>query len=544
MASIFSFLRKPTATAASAAAGDQLPSTTNAAGASFGARPLQNPALLAGYAPDTVARILEAAETGEENALAAYFALADKVMEREIHTAAVVNALVLSIAGLPHKAVPKRGDKSKRAQKYADEITDLMHPASPLRLAAPGLISQGLTHGVGVAAIAYDRGAAIWTPVDFIQKPAHFFMFDRADGRTPLLRNVVAGQPARPLVPGEALVFTPRRNSAMQIKNGLAWVLCWMYVIKSLVMADQTLFIQTFGHPLVYGHYPRGTTPEDISLLHRAVNAINSSFRAVFREDLKVKFEQIARTSTDIFEKLIRYLDESTAKFVLGSTLTTDGGGGGTYALGKVHAEGKYDIVRLYAHQYSACLQVWSDAYIALNYGPDAPAPRIVVDVEEAEDLVAKSQIIKNLHDAGVPLVASEIREAFGFSEPQEGDEVIGGATAALPAPAPGPAAAPGAAPNSRQYPGCPEHSPQSVGAPIPRDAIDDLADAMLSDWTTLSADIDANLTAVALSANSLEEMRAKLLEAVNAYDDTALLAMLTMARAKVRLAGDAGAEV
>jgi phage gp29-like protein len=520
-----------------------MPATVSPGGMVTGARPLQNPAWIANYSPDIVARTLEAAETGDEHALAEYFKLADKVVEREMHTAGVVNGLVLAIAGLPHKAIPRKGDKSLRARKLADEITGLMQPSSALRLAAPGLISQGLTHSIAVASVAYQRTATIWTPVDFIQKPSHFFTFDRADGRTPLLRNAVAGQPASPIDPSEALVFTPRRNSAMQIKNGLAWILCWAYVIKSLVMADQTMYLQNVGHPLIFGTYKRNTSPEDISLLQRAVSAINSSFRAVYRDDLTIDFKDFAKANgTDMFEKLIRYLDESISKVVWASTLTTDGGGGGTYALGKVHAEGKYDVIRALAQQWSAGIQVWADAYVEINYGPDAPKVQVIVDIEEAEDLVAGSQIVKNLSDAGVTLVASEIRERFGFREPQEGEEVIGGAAAALPAPAP--AAAPGAAKNSRQYQGCPEHSPQSVGAPIPRDAIDDLADAMLSDWTTLSADIDANLSAVAMSANSLEEMRVQLHAAVTAYDDSALLAMLTKARTKTRLAGDAGAEV
>ena len=545
MASIFSSLFAKKADRVTT--GDQMPATVSPAGMVTGARPLQNPAWLAGYAPDIVANILENAERGDENALAEYFKLADRVIEREMHTAGVVNGLVLAIAGLQHKAVPPDGDTSKRARKLADEVTALMRPSSPLRLAAPGLISQGLTHGISVASIDYEKSSPTrWVPCDFVQKPSHFFTFDRTDGRTPLLRNVLAGQPAKPIDPGTALVFTPRRNSAMQIKNGLCWILCWSYVIKSLVLADEYLFIQTFGHPLVYGKYKRSATPEDIGMLSRAVGALNSTFRAVFRDDLEVKFEEIARSNTDIFEKLCRYLDESISKVVWASTLTTDAGGGGSYALGKVHAEGKYDVIRALAQQWSAALQVFSNEYCAINY-PDAPAPQIIVDIEEAEDLVAGSQIVKNLTDAGVALVASEIRERFGFREPEEGDEIVGGVGGAAAAPAVpvlDPAAAPGAAQNSRQGTGCPEHSPQSVGAPIPRDAIDDLADAMLSDWTTLSADIDASLSAVALSANSLEDMRAKLHAAVTAYDDSALLAMLTKARTKTRLAGDAGAEV
>lgn len=533
------FSKKP---AAKVAEQDSMPATVTAAGAVIGSRPHQNPAWAHGYTPDSVARILEQAERGDEHALAEYFALADKVIEREMHTAGVVNGLVLAIAGLPHKAVPpKSAGAAKRAQRIADEVAEWMQPSGALRLAAPGLISQGITHGIGGAAVKWQTSATAWTIADFVQKPAHHFTFDRVDGCTPLLRNEVAGQPAKPLEPGLSFAFTPRRNAALQIKNGLAWILCWAYVIKSIILADEMLFVQTFGHPLVYGHYKRNANPEEIALLQRAVSAISTGFRAVFREDLVVKFEEISHSNTDIYEKVCRYFDELISKVVWASTLTTDAGSNGTYALGKVHAEGKYDVIRSYAHQWAASLQVLVNAYVVWNYGPDAPIPQVVVDVEEAEDLVAKSQVVKNLADAGVPLVASEIREAFGFREPQEGDELIGGAAAAPEAAPATPQEPAGATQNARQGAGCPVHSANAVTA---RDAIDDLADQMLADWEVVSTDMDAQLAAAAANTPDIAAMRSAVVAAVESLDVEALAVLLARSRTKTRLAGDTGANV
>jgi phage gp29-like protein len=534
------FTKKPSAAQAER---DSMPATQTAQGAVVGSRPLQNPAWGGGYTPDAVAGILERAERGDETAITEYFALADKVIEREMHTAGVVNGLVLAIAGLQHKAVAPKSTANKRAQKIADEVTALMQPSSPLRLAAPGILSQGITHGIGAAAVLYTTSATSWTPSDFVQKPAHHFTFSREDGRTPLLRNATAGQPAEPLEPGLSLVFTPRRNSAMQVKNGLAWILCWAYVVKSLVLADEMLFIQTFGHPLVFAKYPRNASPDDMSMLQRAVSSINSTFRAVYRDDLQIDFKEIARSNTDIYEKVCRYFDELISKVVWASTLTTDAGGGGkgSFALGKVHAEGKYDVIRTYAYQWSATLQELVNAYVVWNYGPDAPIPQVVVDIEEAEDLVAKSTIVKNLHDAGVPLVASEVRETFGFREPQAGDELIGASIAqpSYAAPAQG---APGAAQNARQGVGCPVHSAQAQ-APV-RDALDDLADGMLADWESVTAGLTADLADAARTSHSADEMRDVLLAALDKLDYQALTEMLTKARTKARLAGNSGAEV
>lgn len=540
------FSKKPTA---AVAARDNMPATVTAQGAVIGARPHQNPAWSRDYTPERVANILEAAERGDEFALGEYFALVDKVIEREMHTAGVVNGLVLAVAGLPHKVMPpKATSATKRAQKIADDVQSLFEPSSPLRLAAPGIISQGITHGIGAAAVLCETTPTSWKPVQFMQKPAHFFTFDRTDGRTPLLRNELAGQAPLPIEPGTALVFTPSRNAALQIKNGLGWILAWAYVIKSIVIGNKLTRLENFGNPVVVGTYPRNTTPEDISLLHRAVAAVNNSFRTVYREDLNIDFKEAPNGHTDMYEKVCRYFDELISKVVWASTLTTDSNSHGTYALGKIHAEGKYDVIRTYAHQWSAALQHLVNAYVVWNYGPDAPIPTILVDVEEPEDLVAKSTIIKNLRDAGVPLVASEIRQAFGFREPQEGDELIGaavpistgdGSSGNGPASTQEPA---GAAQNNRQGVGCPVHSSNAV-APA-RDALDELADEMLADWQAINTAIDEKLAAAANNTASIEDMRAALVALAEELDTEDLAVLLTKARTKARLAGDTGTKV
>lgn len=531
--SLLDRLFPPKKPAATAARQDNAPATVTADGATVGARPLVNPAISGGYTPEKIANILENAERGDEYSIQEYFKLADRVVERELHSAGIINALALAVSGLHHKVEPPRGDTSRRARKIADDIQQYLEPGSALRLVAPAIISQGISHGLGAASVVWNTTATNWTPIGFLHKPSHFFTFSRQDASTPMLRNSLAGQAPLPLEPGLFLAFTPRRNSAIQLKNGLAWALCWTYVIKSITLANEAAFIEAFGHPVVVGKHGRGASPADVSMLNRAVSAIQGGGRAVYRDDLEIEFREIARTSTDIYEKLCRYLDEQVSKFVWGNTLSTDGQGSGTYALGKVHAENKYDTIRSYGHQWAACLQQqFVTAYVAWNYGPDAPVPRVVVDVEESEDLVSGSQIVKNLTDAGVQLDAGEIRERFGFRNPEPGAEVVGVRTA-LPAM------------QSRQAAGCPVHSPQSAqaGEP-PRDELDDLADQMLADYQPLSDEIDRQLATAAQGATSAEELRSAVQAVIENLDTAELQRLFASARLKGRLTGDLGGDV
>jgi phage gp29-like protein len=260
--------------------------------------------------------------------------------------------------------------------------------------------------------------------------------------------------------------------------------------------------------------------------------------RAVFRDDLSIEFKEIARSNTDMHEKLCRYLDEQVSKAILANTLSTDAGASGSYSLGKVQAESKYDTVRAYGHQWAACLQGQLVAvYVAWKYGPDAPVPRVVIEVEEAEDLLPASEIVKNLVEAGVLLDAAEIREKFGYRNPEEGAETVGGAVGVVPGIT---------APQSRQAAsGCPVHSvaPQGAGT-VPRDALDDLADQMLQEYEPLSAEIDRRLAVAAQSAGSLEDLRAAVQAVIKDFDISALQEMLASARLKARLTGDLGGEV
>lgn len=547
---LFSRLFKPTEAppAPAKAAEDTMPSTTDAAGVSTGQRPTAPAPQAGGYTPAKVAQVHAGALQGDETAIAEWFRLADHTFERDQHAAASLGALARAVAGRTHYATPPKGDTSRRARRIADEFQALIEPGSALRLAAPALISKGISHGLAVASVGWKTGATAWTPAAFVQKPSHFFTFDRTDGATVLLRSAMAGGKPTPLEHGLSFVFAPRVHDPLQVKNGLAWFLSWVYVVKTITLNNEAAFIEAFGSPVVTGTYKHGTPEKDVSLLRNAVAQLSAMSRAVFREDLKVEVKEIARGGTDIHEKLCRYLDELTSKVILGSTLTTDGGGGGTYALGKVHAEGKYDTVGLYAQQWAAALQQLAAVYTAWNYGPDAPVPRITVEVEEAEDLVAGAQVVASLVAAGVRLDEDEIRERFGFRKPEEGASVVGGGAGPVgPAPTE-PTPPTGQAmqgPASTLPCGCStNHAQASSTTGRAPDAIDRLAAEMLADFDPLGTAIDAALAQAAASVASPEDLPAAIAQALAALDVRELQTVFAKSRAQAQLGGYSGGDI
>lgn len=514
--------------------------TVTEQGGVVGQRPLQNPAIAAGYTPERVASILTNAETGEPNAIREAFQLFDRTYERDHHIQGVVNGLVTAIVGLEHRVKPKDGDNRRIARAIAEDVQKLFAIGGPVRMAEFGILTQGIMNSIGPGELIWETSPTRWDLRALVLKQTHWFSYDRKDGRTPMLLPEQQGQSLLELQRGKFVAFCPQRASALQIKNALGWSLCWIYVIKALLSGDKLDFVKTFGKPIVYGKYGREADPESIGLLKQAIAALNSNFRAVLREDLNVEFANIAQTGTDMHEKAQRLMDEYASKVIWANTLASDNGGGaGSYALGKVHAEGKYDVSRAYAHQLAATFQRdVVEPFVFINYGPNAPMPTLEIDVEEAEDLVAGSTIVANLVGAGVAIAADEVRERFGFRKPEPGEEVIGGPSAAPATPAdPAADAEPGAAQNSR---GCPVHSHQAYQ----RDAIDDLADQMLVDYERVTPSIDAMLAEAVLNAGSVQAAVEALLDIARNGKVEDLQALFTANTTATRAAGKLGGEV
>lgn len=67
-------------------------------------------------------------------------------------------------------------------------------------------------------------------------------------------------------------------------------------------------------------------------------------------------------------------------------------------------------------------IQIW----VQLEYGPRAHYPRLVIARPEAEDLAQLAGSLSSLVPLGLKVSESEVRDRFGFSDPQEGDAILG----------------------------------------------------------------------------------------------------------------------
>jgi hypothetical protein len=130
----------------------------------------------------------------------------------------------------------------------------------------------------------------------------------------------------------------------------------------------------------------------------------------------------------------LNYLDNALVTTVLGSTLPTLEGDGGSRALGEVQENSTEALVQADRQRLADHLTrdlvglVWrrNKNQIMAQCGV-CNMPKLAVDQRKKESPVEAAELISKLVAAGVPLRAKEVYEKVGFTAPLPGDDLIGG---------------------------------------------------------------------------------------------------------------------
>jgi phage gp29-like protein len=385
-----------------------------------------------GLTPVRLAQILAAADQGD---ILDFMTLAQEMEERDPHYAAVLGVRKRAVSGVPVAVVAAEG--AVEDDPVAKAVTRDLVESGLL----PDLVEDlmdGLGKGVSVVEIDWHRGPDRWRPRGFEWVDARFLQLDRETGREVRLRDEADLQAGVALEPFRFLVHRPALKAGLAVRGGLARLVAFMWLLKKYDEKDWLACIELFGMPLRLGKYGREATAEDIAALRRAVASIGTDAAAIVPEAMAIEFVEAMKGSGEPpYEAFARYADEQVSKAVLGQTMTSDNGSSQSQA--EVHDSVRHDIAAADARAISATLnRDLVRPYVDLNFGPQAAYPRLVIEVAEPEDVDMQLTNAARLIAVGVPFKASELRRKAGFTDPREGDEVVGAASA--PAPPSGPA--------------------------------------------------------------------------------------------------------
>ncbi len=508
-----------------------------------------------------------------------YAKMAEVMEEKDLTYRNLIGQRKMAVTSLP--LISEAFDGTPQSQAVADAVGEMLQ--SDCVQGALINIADAVSKGMSANEIVWDTTGSTWVPSEIIYRPMFHFEYSRDDGRTIFLRPMQFGQPPILLQPGKWIVHQPVLKSGSSIRSGLAFIACWAWLLKSMAEKDWVIYCEVFGQPIRTGKYKKGTREQDIAVLRKAVQSIGTDMAAVFEEGMEIEFISAAKGGAGgpaLYKEFCEYLNAQLSKLILGQTLTSgDGDGKGSYSLGKVHKHVLDTIVKSDARELAATIRRdLVEPFVRLNFGADTPLPNVYFQLIESTDLVGLATALEKLTNAGLEVGQDWVREQYGIPHPDEGDKLLApitamGLPAALKTPVDGEGAEAGdqpkttkgdddATPAKPKNPakkgeidedgavahgrsGCPVHS-HSL-AHLAEDKIDGLVSSLFGEWEQTSKPLRDYLTDAVANCTTAEDMAHKLKTAIHRMPQSlyaSVIKQTAVARAKVRLAGQSGAEV
>ena len=414
-----------------------------------------------GLTPSRLARILDAAETGD---LVAQFELFEDMEEKDGHIAAEMGkrrrACVLDWDVVP----PEGADTAEK--KAAEQLGELLMEVPDIEDMVFDL-TDAIGKGFACLEIEWHRVEGYWVPKTITHRPQSWFTLHRGYRQELRLRSnaVHEGVVGDPLAPFGWVTHLHKAKSGYLERSALFRQLVWTYLFKNYSVGDLAEFLEIYGIPLRVGKYPASASEKEKATLLRALAAIGHNAAGIVPDGMLLEFHNAATGDPKAFELMMNWCEKNQSKVILGGTLTSGADGkSSTNALGNVHNEVRKDLRDGDIRQANSTLTrdlVFAMASLnGLAPGGLRRSPQFRLNAQEREDLASFSQALPPLVNMGVRPPIAWVHERLGIPVAQGNEPVLmpsappapratAAATAALPAVTP--AASPGELPPPQQ---------------------------------------------------------------------------------------------
>ena len=196
---------------------------------------------------------------------------------------------------------------------------------------------------------------------------------------------------------------------------GLGHSLFWPVWFKKKGIVFWLTFCDKFASPTAVGEYQPGTSAADQQKLLAATRALGQEAGVIIPQGMVLKLLEAARSgSVDTYERLCRYMDEQISECVLGETLTTNQGTGGSQAATTVHNDVREELTKGDADLLSEVLNETLIRWMVELAMPGANPPKVYRSFDQPEDLVARVNRDKGLFALGYRPTPEYIHETYG----------------------------------------------------------------------------------------------------------------------------------
>ncbi|GAA6761739.1 MULTISPECIES: phage portal protein family protein [Thermus] len=366
-----------------------------------------------GLTPERLARILREADAGDLSAQAELF---EEMEERDALLFSLLQTRKLAVVGLDWRLEPaEEGRDARRILRAVEEVWWGL----PLEDLMTDLLSA-IPQGVSVVAVAWEWDGLLWRPKAFRWVHPGLLAYREPEDRFYL----VLGPGREEAFPyGGAIEHRYRARSGLPTRAGLMRSLAWLYLFKHFALKDWVVFAEVYGQPYRIGKYDPAAGEEERRRLEEAVRSLGADAAGVISKDTEIEIVEAAKgQGPDVYERLIRLANREMTQAVLGQTLTSSEGEGGSYALAKVHERVRIDLLKADARALARTLREGLlKPFVAFNFGPEYLdlAPHVVPEVEEEKDLEARARVLQTLLQMGLSIPEAWLREEFGVPAPE-----------------------------------------------------------------------------------------------------------------------------
>lgn len=412
--------------------------------------------MLGGLTPVRLDRVLREADAG--NLFEQHRLFAD-MEERDAHLRSEMDKRRNAVASLNWSVVPPRNPtpaETKAAEWVKEMLTDAVDPLEDMLLS----LMEGVGHGFAAVELEWRQEGQYRLPT-YLPRPQEWFTLDESRSTINLIDGSSYGAALRPF--GWVMHTHGKPKSGYMGRAGLHRTLVWLFLYKAYALGDFAEFLETYGLPIIVGKYFAGASADEKSSLMRAVTALGHDARAIMPDGMSIEINEVSAAGSSAHLEMVRWAEKSQSKSILGQTLTTDAGdgGGGSFALGKVHDGVRMDLARGDARQISGTItRDLIYPMVAVNMpGIEglSRCPRFVLETEQPEDMAAYANALPKMVAVGFQIPLKWAQERLHIPQPRDGEAILTlrsarapgdiAAKAALSAAIPAPAAAPAPSP-------------------------------------------------------------------------------------------------
>ncbi len=362
--------------------------------------------------------------------------LYDRMIEKDTDLAGILGKREDAVLALPRFIEPAdstpEADEAARLCQYALSLVPNLNDNLRHQLASLG-------RGIAVEELVWEqlpRGPykGAWVPVDLIDRPMWRFAF--VDGKLHVRRPT--GKPvAAP--PGKFLVWSRGTKDTAWGKPLLDQAY-WYWFIKHHGWKWFAVHVEKWASPTIVVRYDvakqelakgssgqHGVSRENQAKALEVAKAIQVEMAAALPKGIDLDTFEAKRSGNDAYQTFISLCTRAMALLFLGEVNTSGlRPGVGAYASEQVSNEIRKEKVVLDAHDGGAHLKDHLLRPITeINFGPDAPVPRFVLDHVETEDREQRREGIALALSEGLPVPKRYFLQTMQVPPARDGEEVI-----------------------------------------------------------------------------------------------------------------------